>query len=36
MLKTRTYDISITYDLYYKTPKVWLYGYDEVWASRLR
>lgn len=30
VLKTRTYDITITYDLYYKTPKVWLYGYDEV------
>lgn len=29
VLMTRTYDISITYDLYYKTPKVWLYGYDE-------
>mmetsp|Transcript_2289 Transcript_2289/g.5434 ORF Transcript_2289/g.5434 Transcript_2289/m.5434 type:complete len:294 (-) Transcript_2289:83-964(-) len=29
VLKTRTYDISITYDLYYQTPKVWLFGYDE-------
>lgn len=28
-VKTRTYDISITYDLYYKTPRVWLFGYDE-------
>lgn len=25
----RRYDISITYDNYYKTPRVWLYGYDE-------
>ena len=30
ILKTRTYDISITYDKYYQTPKVWLFGYDEV------
>lgn len=29
ILKTRTYDISITYDKYYQTPKVWLFGYDE-------
>jgi len=29
VLKTRTYDISLTYDLYYQTPKVWLFGYDE-------
>ena len=27
--KTRTYDISITYDNYYRTPKLWLFGYDE-------
>ena len=26
---TRTYDISITYDKYYQTPKLWLFGYDE-------
>ena len=26
---TRTYDLSITYDNYYKTPRVWLFGYDE-------
>ena len=24
--KTRTYDLSITYDNYYKTPRVWLFG----------
>jgi len=29
IMKTRTYDISITYDKYYQTPKVWLFGYDE-------
>eukprot|EP00029_Vermamoeba_vermiformis_P014119 TRINITY_DN921_c0_g1_i1.p1 TRINITY_DN921_c0_g1~~TRINITY_DN921_c0_g1_i1.p1 ORF type:complete len:313 (-),score=121.83 TRINITY_DN921_c0_g1_i1:70-954(-) len=28
-VKRRTYDISITYDKYYQTPRVWLYGYDE-------
>eukprot|EP01125_Pyxidicula_operculata_P003832 TRINITY_DN1524_c1_g1_i1.p1 TRINITY_DN1524_c1_g1~~TRINITY_DN1524_c1_g1_i1.p1 ORF type:complete len:285 (+),score=73.29 TRINITY_DN1524_c1_g1_i1:14-868(+) len=27
--KTRTYDISITYDTYYRTPKIWLFGYSE-------
>lgn len=27
--KTRTYDLSITYDHYYRTPRVWLFGYDE-------
>ena len=26
---TRTYDIHITYDNYYATPRVWLFGYDE-------
>ncbi|GAB4858824.1 E2-like enzyme [Ancistrocladus abbreviatus] len=30
ILRTRTYDISITYDKYYQTPRVWLAGYDEV------
>ncbi|KAJ1984162.1 E2-like enzyme [Dimargaris verticillata] len=29
ILRTRTYDISITYDKYYQTPRIWLYGYDE-------
>jgi ubiquitin-like-conjugating enzyme ATG3 len=29
ILKTRTYDLSITYDKYYQTPKLWLFGYDE-------
>eukprot|EP01090_Pellita_catalonica_P018715 TRINITY_DN6132_c0_g1_i1.p1 TRINITY_DN6132_c0_g1~~TRINITY_DN6132_c0_g1_i1.p1 ORF type:complete len:296 (+),score=54.84 TRINITY_DN6132_c0_g1_i1:73-960(+) len=25
----RTYDLSITFDPYYMTPKMWLFGYDE-------
>eukprot|EP01083_Nonionella_stella_P122096 367162_1 len=29
IVRTRTYDISITYDKYYQTPRVWLRGYDE-------
>lgn len=29
VVKSRTYDISITYDFYYRTPRVWLFGYDE-------
>ncbi|KAJ3089633.1 Arabinose-proton symporter (Arabinose transporter) [Quaeritorhiza haematococci] len=29
ILRTRTYDMSITYDKYYQTPRVWLFGYDE-------
>jgi len=27
--KRRTYDISICYDQYHQTPRVWLFGYDE-------
>lgn len=27
--KLRRYDVSITYDNYYRTPRIWLYGYDE-------
>lgn len=30
ILQTRTYDLNITYDKYYQTPRMWLYGYDEV------
>jgi ubiquitin-like-conjugating enzyme ATG3 len=30
VLRSRKYDISITYDNYYRTPRVWLFGYDEV------
>jgi len=29
IIKTRTYDLHMTYDKYYQTPKVWLFGYDE-------
>ncbi|CAK9007143.1 Autophagy-related protein 3, partial [Durusdinium trenchii] len=29
VVKMRTYDLSITYDKYYQTPRVWLYGYNE-------
>ena len=29
ILRTRTYDVNITYDKYYQTPRVWLAGYDE-------
>jgi len=29
IMRTRTYDISMTYDKYYQTPKFWLFGYDE-------
>jgi len=29
VLKTRTYDLYITYDHFYRTPRVWLSGYDE-------
>lgn len=28
-MKVRRYDVSLTYDNYYRTPRVWLYGYDE-------
>uniref|UniRef100_A0A674PAK8 Ubiquitin-like-conjugating enzyme ATG3 n=1 Tax=Takifugu rubripes TaxID=31033 RepID=A0A674PAK8_TAKRU len=29
ILQTRTYDLCITYDKYYQTPRLWLFGYDE-------
>lgn len=29
ILSTRTYDLYITYDKYYQTPRMWLAGYDE-------
>ena len=32
ILKTRTYDLSVTYDKYYQTPRFWLVGYDEARA----
>ena len=30
-ITTRTYDLSITYDKYWQTPRMWLCGYDEVY-----
>jgi len=29
IIHTRTYDLHITYDKYYQTPRLWLTGYDE-------
>lgn len=29
IVRTRTYDLSIVYDKYYRTPRVFLFGYDE-------
>lgn len=29
ILRTRTYDLHITYDKFYQTPRLWLFGYDE-------
>lgn len=29
IVHTRTYDLHITYDKYYQTPRLWLTGYDE-------
>ncbi|KAI9442544.1 putative E2-like enzyme [Lactarius indigo] len=29
LLSVRTYDVMITYDKYYQTPRIWLLGYDE-------
>ncbi|EDV98017.1 ubiquitin-like-conjugating enzyme ATG3 [Drosophila grimshawi] len=29
VLRTRTYDLHITYDKYYQTPRLWVFGYDE-------
>lgn len=29
IVKTRTYDLHITYDKYYQTPRLWLTGYNE-------
>jgi len=30
IIQTRTYDLNITYDKYYQTPRLWLSGHDEV------
>jgi len=35
ILQTRTYDLNITYDKYYQTPRLWLFGYDEVMTQIL-
>lgn len=29
VVRTRTYDVSVTYDYYYRVPRMWLTGYDE-------
>lgn len=29
VVRSRRYDVSITYDNYYRTPRIWLFGYDE-------
>ena len=29
LVRARRYDVSITYDNYYRTPRFWLFGYDE-------
>lgn len=29
IVPTRTYDLNITYDKYYQTPRLWLCGYNE-------
>ncbi|XP_012946089.1 ubiquitin-like-conjugating enzyme ATG3 [Aplysia californica] len=29
IIQTRTYDLNITYDKYYQTPRLWLFGYNE-------
>ncbi|EPQ20535.1 Ubiquitin-like-conjugating enzyme ATG3 [Myotis brandtii] len=31
ILQTRTYDFYISYDKYYQTPQLWLFGYNEQW-----
>ena len=30
VVQTRTYDLNITYDKFYQTPRLWLFGYNEV------
>jgi hypothetical protein len=29
IVRTRTYDLTITYDKFYQTPRMWLFGYNE-------
>lgn len=35
IILTRTYDLHITYDKFYQTPRLWLYGYSEVSNTKL-
>lgn len=34
IVQTRAYDLHMTYDKYYQTPRLWLFGYDEVSTNR--
>ncbi|KAK2573654.1 Ubiquitin-like-conjugating enzyme ATG3 [Acropora cervicornis] len=34
ILQTRTYDMYITYDKFYQTPRLWLFGYNEDHAKK--
>ena len=34
IMKVRTYDLSITYDKYYQTPRVWIIGYASADSSQ--
>lgn len=34
LVKVRTYDLSITYDKYYQTPRVWMMGYSSADSSQ--
>lgn len=35
IIQTRTYDLNITYDKYYQTPRLWLSGHDEVFYENI-
>jgi hypothetical protein len=30
LIRSRRYDVSITYDNYYRTPRIWLFGFDDI------
>lgn len=34
IMRVRTYDLSITYDKYYQTPRVWMMGYESADSSQ--
>lgn len=34
IMKVRTYDLSISYDKYYQTPRVWMMGYESADSSQ--